>query len=152
MTASEWAAKWNSLTPNGQLWMEFWEDYQLRFPHDVEASNLATGYAGSNTYYFVPHANLDISQGLMSSRGGVVVYIADHLRGSTEPPQSVRSRAAEYRAVLRDSLIDPGLPWNGWFQTDVYDRSTWPETADWLHESVAVWRRVMRQYADAELV
>ena len=38
MNASQWAAKWNSLTPSGRLWMEFWEDYQQRFPSDAAGS------------------------------------------------------------------------------------------------------------------
>ena len=146
MDASEWAAKWNSLSASGRLWMEFWEDYQQRYPNDVAESNLASGFAGANTYHRIPEANLQISLGLIPSRSGVVVFIPNWMPG-TESSQSLRARAAAYRAVLQETLIDTGLPWNGWLTIDVYDQTNWLEIAGWLHESLVVRRRIIRRHA-----
>ena len=142
MNTSEWAAKWSRLSDTGKLAMEFWVDYAQRHPADVETTrNLRPGYAHTNVYYYVPEANLNISQYLAAASGGVGLYIVGWMPG--EPHGQVAERRKMYQAALVETNRAANNLWPGWLTIDLYNRRNWPQAADWLHETLLAYRRII---------
>lgn len=147
MNTSEWAAKWHRVTPRGKLAMEFWAEYVKRYPSDAETSNnlRQSGHADTNVYHFVPAANLNLCQYLMASREQVGIYIAEWMIG--EPKPAVVERAQTYRAILDKINQSTGNLWPGYLSVDLDNRANWPQAAQWLHETLAAYRRIIGETA-----
>ena len=73
------------------------------------------------------------------------------LRGAFgEPHDAVLARIQRYEKALRDELgvtIGEGTNWGAFaystFVKDSHDRENWPAMADWLHDRIVDYRRVL---------
>ncbi len=128
-------ARTGELSETGKFCREFWQYYADRYPDD----GVRQGHASTNVYHRVEEANLQISQYLARASGGVGVYIAHWMSG--EPKESVRVRAESYNAALNMVGLDQGT----FLKTDCNDRENWSRIADWLHEKLCAYRRVLRE-------
>ena len=70
--------------------------------------------------------------------------------GFGEQHEAVRARIQRYEDALRDELgvaIGEGTTWGTFaystFNVESYDRENWPAMADWLHEKIVDYRRVL---------
>lgn len=149
MNTSEWVAKWEKVGPRGKLAMEFWAEYVKRYPADAATSNnlRRSGHADTNAYHFVPEANLNLCQYLMASRERVGIYIAEWLIGETHT--TVAERAQAYQAAVDAINQATGNLWPAALDIDLHNRANWPQAAQWLHETLAAYRRIIRQHAQA---
>lgn len=120
---------------------EFWMSYAERHPSD----GVAAGYAASSFWIWIESAELNLSPYLMQGAVGV------SLRGRrSEPKTAVRERIQRWERGLREELgveIGEGTPWGGFAYSqrdfDTNDRSNWPAMADWLHDKIGDYRRVL---------
>lgn len=149
MNTSEWVAKWERVSPRGKLAMEFWAEYVKRYPADAATSNnlRQSGHADTNAYHFVPEANLNLCQYLMASRERVGIYIAEWLIG--EPHAAVAERAQAYQSAVDAINQATGNLWPAARDIDLLNRANWPAAAQWLHETLAAYRRMMARPAQA---
>lgn len=149
MNTSEWVAKWSQASPRGKLAMEFWAEYIKRYPADAETSNNLRypGYADTNVYHFIPEANLNLCQNLMASRGLVGIYIVDWMRNEPHPAVAERKNACQ--AAVDEINRVTGNLWPDYLSIDLLNRANWPQAADWLHETLAAYRRIMVRTARA---
>ena len=120
---------------------EFWTSYAERHPGD----GVAAGYAASSFWIWIESAELNLSPYLMQGAVGVA------LRGRrSEPKTAVRERIQRWERGLREGLgveIGEGTPWGGFATSqrdfDTNDRGNWPAMADWLHDKIGDYRRVL---------
>ena len=149
MNTSEWVAKWQRLSDTGKLAMEFWAEYVKRYPADAATSNnlRQAGYAHTNVYHFVPEANLNLCQYLMASREQVGIYIVGWM--AQEPQPAVEERAQAYQAAVDAINQATGNLWPAARDIDLLNRANWPAAAQWLHETLAAYRRMMARQAQA---
>ena len=149
MNTSEWVAKWSGLSDTGKLAMEFWTEYVKRYPADAEtSSNLRhPGYAHTNVYHFIPEANLNLCQYLMASRAQVGIYIVDWM--PTEPQPAVVERKNACQSAVDEINRATGGLWPAYLSIDLLNHANWPTAAEWLHETLAAYRRIMVRSAQA---
>ena len=114
---------------------DFWQFYTNRHPADFQ---LRPGYRGSNV--FLPVApGLVISQYLAS--WGVGIYLRERDRSDAQQTDEVQ----KYVAALQHELgLDSNH--NGLTIDDHWDRNNWPRMADWLHEQLGEYRRIITEY------
>ena len=149
MNTSEWVAKWEKASPRGKLAMEFWAEYAKCYPSDAATSNnlRQPGYAHTNVDHFVPEANLTLCQYLMASREQVGIYIVDRMTGASHTAGVARAQA--YQSAVDAINQATGNLWPAALDIDLRHRANWPAAAQWLHEALAAYRRMMAQHATA---
>ena len=129
------------LSEMGEFRRDFWACFTQRHPGD----GIADGYAGSAARIPVESANLNISAYIAKSGAGVC------LRGASgEPHKTVLARIQLFEKALRDELsvtIGEGTTWGTYaystFRIDSRNRENWPTMADWLHDKIADYRRIL---------
>ncbi len=114
----------------GRLRQEFWQFYAQQYPDDVQ---LRPTFRDTNVFHKV--GKFTISQYL--SVGGTGIYVRDSDRGHGAEPTNAMTW---YRGA-----IDRVLPDNQsrYLQVDIQNRDNWPQMADWLHERLVVFNRVL---------
>jgi hypothetical protein len=115
------------LSETRQFRHDFWHFYAQRHTNDVE---LRPDHVDSNIYHEV--SGLVISQHL--SRNRVGIYIRPRTGDASE--QSA-SRVENYREMLNNVRGEDCL------YTNTHDRENWPEMADWLHDRLIEYQRVL---------
>ena len=120
---------------------EFWTSYAKRHPND----GIPVGYEASSLWVWIESAGLNLS--LFVARGSVGLWVRGR-RG--EPTEAVRERIQTWEQELRDELgveIGEGTSWgsyaNSHHKIDTSDRHNWPAMADWLHNKMDDYRRVL---------
>ena len=129
------------LSEMGEFRRDFWACFTQRHPGD----GIAEGYAGSAARIPVESASLNISAYIAKSGAGVC------LRGASgEPHKAVLARIQPFEKALRDELsvtIGEGTTWGTYAYStcriDSRNRENWPTMADWLHDKIADYRRVL---------
>ena len=114
---------------------DFWQFYTHRHLGDFR---LRPGYRGSNV--FLPVASgLVISLYLAS--WGVGIYLREQDRSDAQQTEEVE----KYVEALQNEL---GINSNHNVLTidDHWDRNNWPRMADWLHEQLGEYRRIITEY------
>ncbi len=120
---------------------EFWTYYADRYPND----GVAAGYAASSFWIWIESAELNLSPYLSQRAVGV------WLRGRRgEAKTAVRERIRAWERGLRDGLgveIGEGTSWGSFAKSrqdfDTNDRGNWRDMAEWLHEKIVEYRRVL---------
>ena len=115
---------------------EFWQFYTNRHPGDFQ---LRPGYRGSNV--FLPVApGLVISQYL--ANWGVGIYLRERDRRDAQQTEEME----KYVVALQNEL---GIESNHSVLNidDHWDRNNWPRMADWLHEQLVEYRRIIAEHA-----
>ena len=131
----------SGLSEMGEFRRDFWACFTERHPGD----GIAEGYAGSAAWIPVESADLNLSAYVAKSGVGLC------LRGAFgEPHDAVLARIQRYEKALRDELgvtIGEGTNWGAFaysiFVKDSHDRENWPAMADWLHDRIVDYRRVL---------
>ena len=120
---------------------EFWSHYAKRHPDD----GVAVGYAASS--FWVPIESMKLFLSMYVAQGAVGVWVRGR-RG--EAADSVKERILTRQQGLRDELgVEIGEPtsWGGFansrYPIDTNDLENWPVMADWLHDKIAAYRRVL---------
>ena len=124
-----------------QFRREFWTHYAKQYPND----GVSVGYEASSFWVWIESAELNLSLYLAQRSVGVWV------RGKRgEPAEAVWERIQTWEQRLRDELgveIGEGTSWgsfaNSHYLVNTKDRSNWPAMADWLHNKIADYRRVL---------
>ena len=120
---------------------EFWTHYAKRYPND----GVSVGYEASSFWVWIESAKLNLAPYL--ARRSVGVWVRGR-RG--ERAEAVRERIQTGEQALHDELgvkIGEGTSWgsyaNSRYRIDTNDRSNWPAMAEWLHNKIADYRRVL---------
>ena len=118
---------------------DFWQFYTNRHPGDIQ---LRPGYRGSNV--FLPAApGLVIS--LYLANWGVGIYLRERHRRDAQQTRGSSEEVKKYVEALQDELgIDSNH--NVLNVDDHWDRDNWPRMADWLHDQLVEYRRVITEY------
>ena len=113
---------------------DFWQFYTNRHPGDFQ---LRPGYRGSNV--FLPVApGLVISQYL--ANWGVGIYLRERDRSDAQQTEEME----KYVEALQNELgIDSNH--NVLNIDDRWNRNNWPRMADWLHEQLVEYRRIITE-------
>ena len=138
------------LTQSGELHCAFWKYYAERHPDD----GIRIGYAQHHFWHSVESARLVISQYLMLKGRKIVIF----LRGNMGESNTVALESARpYETALRNEVgVDSDEEWvgvnetKGWVANksraiDVSDKANWDAAADWLHEHLHIYRRILAQ-------
>lgn len=121
---------------------DFWTFYAERYPDD----GVPAGYAASSFWCWVESAELNLTPFLAQDAVGV------WLRGRRgEAEEAVRERIRPWEPSLRAELdveVGEGTGWgsfrtNSRYVVDAKDRGNWPAMTDWLHDTIAGYRRVL---------
>ena len=121
-----------------QFRREFWSEYATRYPND----GVPIGYGASSFWVRIEAVELDLSMSL--AQNAVYVWV----RGRTgESDEVVRERIQLWEQSLRDELeveIGEG-PYYAQSKnpTATRNRENWPAMADWLHNKITDYRRVL---------
>jgi len=120
---------------------QFWTHYAKKYPND----GVSVGYAGSSFWVWIESAGLNLAPYL--AKGSVGVWVRGRRRESAE---EVRERIQPWEQDLRDALgveIGEGTSWgsyaNSYFSADTKNRDNWTEMAEWLHNRISKYRRVL---------
>ena len=138
------------LTESGDLYHAFWRHYAERHPDD----GIRRGYAQHHFWHPVESAKLVISQYLMLKGRKIGIV----LRGNTGESNTVALEwARPYETALRNEVgVGPDEKWveinekrgrvaNKSWAIDVSDKANWDAAADWLHEHLKKYRRILAQ-------
>ena len=117
------------LNERRQFRHDFWQFYVGRHPDDVQ---LRPDHIDSNVYHEV--AGLLVSQHL--SRNRVGIYIRPRTGDQSEESAS---RVDNYWGILNSARGEDCL------YVNTRDRQNWPEMADWLHDRLMEYRRVLTE-------
>lgn len=117
------------LNETRQFRHDFWTFYAQRHPTDVQ---LRPNHIDSNVYHEV--SGLVVSQHL--SRNRVGIYIRPRTGDDSERSSL---RVENYREILNTDRGEDCL------YTNTRDRQNWPEMADWLHDRLVEYRRVITE-------
>ena len=121
-----------------QIWRDFWRSYAQRYPNDQVPDGRAVG--------FFPHpaANnqITIVQFLSVAQGEVGIYFG-WPRGVTG--EQGRQQVQPYRDAVKAKLDGISEDGSSSQKFDFSDRSNWPDMADWLHNQLAAYRRVIEE-------
>ena len=125
----------------GRFRREFWTSYAKRYPND----GVPVGYAASSFWVWIESAELNLS--LYVAQRSVGVWVRGR-RG--ESSEEVRKRVQAWQQDLRAQLgveIGEETSWgsyaNSHYEIDSNDPGNWPAMADWLHNKIADYRRVL---------
>ena len=125
-----------------QFRREFWSDYAKRYPDD----GVPVGHGVSSFWVWIEAAELNLS--LYLAQGSVGVFVRGR-RGEATETEAVRERIRPWEQSLREKLgVEIGEV-NSWgyadssYATNTKDRGNWPDMADWLHNKMADYRRVL---------
>ena len=128
-----------------QFRLDFWNYYANRHPTD----GVSSGHKLSHFWVWIEPAELHLSA-YVAQRGVGVSVRGEH----GEAQDIVRDRIQRWEQDLRDALsveIGAGTSWGSYaqsrYRTDATDRGNWPEMADWLHNKIADYRRVLESSA-----
>lgn len=138
------------LTQWGELHRAFWKYYAERHPDD----GIRIGYAQHHFWHLVESANLVISQYLMIKGRKIGIF----LRGNMGESNTVALESARpYETALRSEVgVGPDENWfeidekRGWvanksLSIDISANANWDAAADWLHEHLHIYRRILAQ-------
>ena len=132
------AAQHGKLKALGEFRRAFWTHVAERHRGDVRP-----GFAGSNVVTHVEEADLRISRYV--SQWGVGVYLTNN---RNETDESVLSRIKPYLKPLREETKGRYLLDDEWgsslLEIDTRDRANWDRMADWLHDRLETYERVLR--------
>ena len=139
----------SGLTGIGQFRREFWEYYAQNYPND----GIPASYAGSNVWHRIEDKGLMVVQYLAQDSIGI------YLRGRWgESTNQFFPRLKIYESALRDELgvelgeLSQGF-WGGSYQSfDSNDRANWLKMAEWLHNMLVAYRRILSQDVPADRV
>ena len=122
------------LNERRQFRHDFWQFYVQRHPDDIQ---LRPNHIDSNVYHQI--AGLVVSQHLSRNRVGI------YLRAQTgdESDESVQ-RVKDYWDILNSTRGEDCL------YVNTREREHWPRMADWLHERLAEYSRVLTQEGVAD--
>ena len=119
---------------------QFWAHYSERHPDD----GVPPGLAASSFWVWIKSAELNLSPYL--AKGSVGVWV----RGRrSEPPEEVRERILAWEESLRALGAEIGHGTsrgsfaNSSYSVDTKSRANWTGMADWLHNSICAYRRVL---------
>lgn len=119
----------NQLNERRQFRRDFWQFYVQRHPDDVQ---LRPNHIDSNVYHDI--AGLVVSQHLSRNRVGI------YLRQRTgDDSEEGAWRVENYRRILNSARGEDCL------YVNTRDRQNWPEMADWLHDRLMEYRRVLTE-------
>ena len=123
----------------GQIRRDFWRSYAQRHPND----GVRDGHAAGNVWHPAANNQITIVQYLALSQHGVGIYIS-WPRGLTDEQgiqqaQPYRDAVAAALGVREDGSSVRRFPSS--------DQSNWPDMADWLHNQLAAYRRVIEETA-----
>ena len=120
---------------------EFWTHYATKYPHD----GVSAGHAASSFWVWIESAELNLAPYL--AKGSVGVWVRGRRRESAE---EVRQRIQPWGNDLYDMLgvdIGDGTSWgsyaNSRYSVDTGNRENWSCMADWLHNKISEYRRVL---------
>lgn len=127
------------LSPIGQFRRDFWQSYIQRHPDD----GVRAGHAGGNVWHPVASNDATVVQYL--AQHGVGIYLSGP---SGSAGDQYRQQVQVYQSALVAEIgtRDDGLSFQGFNSND---RSNWPEMADWLHNQLVEYRRVIEQMGAA---
>lgn len=132
------AAQQGELAALYQFNREFWFHVAERYSGDVRP-----GFAGAYVLTYVEEAGLRISRYVRYS--GVGVYLT---KNPNETDESALSRIQPYLKPLREETKGefPVIDEWGWscLEINTRNRDNWNRMADWLHERLEVYERVLR--------
>ena len=124
-----------------EFYRAFWMHYAERHPNDGVRSYRQTNWYRHN----VESADLAIVQYVESSRKNIGIY----LRGKwNEPHSEAFERIKCHEAALEQAGIELGnetWPAIKSRSIDMADNANWDAAADWLHEQLHVYRRILVQ-------
>ena len=120
---------------------QFWTHYANKYPQD----GVSAGYAASSFWVWIESAELNLAPYL--AKGAVGVWVRGR---SGESADEVRERIRPWEKDLRTSLgveIGEGTSWgscaNSRYGVDTENRDNWTGMADWLHNKISEYRRVL---------
>ena len=116
-----------------QLNEDFWSAYFRRYPEDAQ---LMRSRSESTVYY--PIGGVLVYQSLAQVRVGVYLIQND----SSYDDQAL-TLVGKYKVALDRGLSGDAMS----VRFDSWDPSNWPEMADWLHERLAEFRRIITEHA-----
>ena len=132
------------LTALGVFNRDFWTHYADRYPDD----GIRRGFAGRNPSFPVHGTEFTI-RWYHEKSGYIGQWVtAPGARTFQSSPESLEP----YLPILADALgMDPDeMSDNAFVQTNIdihSSRDNWPQAADWLHEKLEIYRRVLSQEA-----
>ena len=122
------------LNERRQFRRDFWQYYAQRHPQDVQ---LRPNHIDSNVYHDI--AGLVVSQHLSRNRVGIYV----RQRTGDDSDENAQ-RVENFWEILNAGRDEDCL------YASTRDRQNWPEMADWLHDRLIEYRRVLMQDAAAD--
>ena len=124
------------LSPIGQFRRDFWQSYIQRHPDD----GVRAGHAGGNVYHRI--SGVEVSQYL--AQGQVGIYLRARSGDNSE-------ETAQLVQIYTDALnTELGVGRVLVQRFNANDRDNWPEMADWLHNRLVEYRRVIEQSGAAD--
>lgn len=125
------------LSERGQFRRAFWAFYAERYPQDVEAAGIGPGHASPNVYYGSALQGVRVAQYLAVSEVGVY-YTTLH----GEPSELRTQRLAPYAEAMKRDLGIESWP-GSILPVDTRDAANWESMADWLHDRLHAFLRVV---------
>ena len=125
------------LSEIGQFRQDFWRSYVQRHPND----GVRDGHAGSNVWH--PAANNQTTIVQFLAQHGVGIYVSGP--GGYADEQGLQQAQTHRDAVA--AALDVREDGASFQQFRSSDRSNWPDMADWLHDQLAAYRRVIEETA-----
>ena len=125
------------LTPLGVFRQNFWRSYVQRHPND----GVRDGFADSNVRHRAANNQITIVQYLAQHEVGIYLGWP---RGLSE--EQGRQQSLPYRDAVAAALgvREDGASVHEFLSSD---RSNWPDMADWLHDQLVAYRRVIEETA-----
>lgn len=138
---SAWDRSVRETIDTSEFRRQFWAHYSKRHPDD----GVPPGCATSSFWVWIKSAELNLSPYL--ANGSVGVWVRGRRR---EPAEEVRERILAWEEDIRDALgveIGDGTSWgsfaNSHYSVDTKNRANWTDMADWLHDRICEYRRVL---------
>ena len=116
-----------------QLNEDFWSAYFMRYPQDAQSMR---NRSESTVYY--PIGGVLVYQALAQVRVGVYL-----IQNDPSYDDQATSLAATYKVALDRDLSGDAMS----VRFDSWDPGNWPQMADWLHERLAEFRRIITGHA-----
>ena len=126
------------LSERGQFRKDYWEYYNRKYPEDC----VPVG-GTSNQWVYVEAADLNISLALVRDKIGLF------LRGRRqESSDEARQRISMYEPGFRNQFPhwpedEPIYDCAEWMRTNPQDRANWAKMADWHHEHIEIYKRIL---------
>ena len=131
------------LSAQGVFNRDFWTHYADRYPDD----GLQRGFAGRNPSFPVHGTEFTI-RWYHAGRNQIGQWVTTpNARSFQSSPESL----APYLPALAEALgIDPDEMWDSayiWNHMDIANPGNWSQAADWLHEKLETYRRILSREA-----